>query len=79
MLDHRHAFLALSATALYFAIGLARHIPVDLFPSEYDQVMIILEAPTDFGLEQTNEVVLGIERALECIWSSAESRSLRHC
>jgi HAE1 family hydrophobic/amphiphilic exporter-1 len=64
VLDHRYVFLALSAAALYFAIGLARHIPVDLFPSDYDQIMITVEAPTDFGIDQTNEVVLGIERAL---------------
>lgn len=67
VLDHRYAFLAMSVTALYFAIGLARHIPVDLFPSDYDQIMITVETPTDFGIEQTNEVVLGIERSLDPI------------
>jgi len=64
VLQHRHAFLALSLAALFFALGLSRHVPVDLFPSDFNQLMATLEAPTDFGVDQTNEVMLGVEGAL---------------
>jgi HAE1 family hydrophobic/amphiphilic exporter-1 len=54
VLEHRWAFLALSLA----------HIPVDLFPSDFNHIMATVETPTDFGVDQTERVVLGMEAAL---------------
>ncbi len=67
VLEHRYAFLAFSVAALFFAVGLSRHVPVDLFPSDFNQIMVSLEAPTDFGIDQTDEVVRALEEELRPI------------
>jgi len=64
VLEHRWAFLAVSAAALFFAINLNRHVPVDLFPSDFNHIMATVEAPTDFGIDQTEMLVRGMEEAL---------------
>jgi HAE1 family hydrophobic/amphiphilic exporter-1 len=64
VLHLRGPFLAMSGAALFFSVGLAQHLPVDLFPSDFNQIIVTLEAPTDFGVEQTDELVRGMERAL---------------
>jgi HAE1 family hydrophobic/amphiphilic exporter-1 len=64
VLAHRWAFLALCVAALWFSVGLVRHIPVDLFPSDFNQLMATVETPTDYGVEQTDEIVRGMEAAL---------------
>ncbi|HJO24880.1 MAG: efflux RND transporter permease subunit [Myxococcota bacterium] len=64
VLAHRGAFLLMSAGALCFALGLARHVPVDLFPNDFNQLIVTLEAPTDYGIEQTDGIVRGMEQAL---------------
>lgn len=64
VLENRGAFVAASVAALFFAVGLSRHVPVDLFPSDFNQVMVMVETPTDFGLEQTDRVMRGLEEAL---------------
>jgi multidrug efflux pump subunit AcrB len=65
ILTHRYAFMVLSLGALVFAAGLFRHVPVDLFPSDFNQLMVAIETPRDFGIEQTDRVVRGVEEALE--------------
>ena len=64
VLAHRWAFLAVSLAALWFSLGLARHIPVDLFPSDFNRLMATVETPTDYGIEQADEIVRGMEAAL---------------
>ncbi|MGI9591400.1 MAG: efflux RND transporter permease subunit [Myxococcota bacterium] len=60
----RGPFLAMSGAALFFSLGLAQHLPVDLFPGDFNQILVTLEAPTDFGVEQTDALVQEMERAL---------------
>lgn len=67
VLRNKGPFLLMSVTALWFALGLSSRIPLDLFPSDFNQLMVTLEAPTDYGLEQTDEVVRAMEAALEPI------------
>lgn len=67
VLEHRWAFLAVSLAALFFAVNLNRHVPVDLFPSDFNHIMATLESSTDFGVDQTEVVVLGMEESLEPI------------
>jgi multidrug efflux pump subunit AcrB len=67
VLENRWSFLAFSLAALYFAVGLSRHVPVDLFPSDFNHVMATVEVPTDFGIERTETVVREMEAALEPI------------
>ncbi|MCG8591418.1 MAG: efflux RND transporter permease subunit [Proteobacteria bacterium] len=64
VLANRGVFLVFCLAAFYGALGLAQHVRVDLFPGGFNQIFISLEAPTDFGVEQTNEVAKGIEAAL---------------
>ncbi len=67
VLEHRAAFLGVSVAALFFALGLSRHVPVDLFPPDFTQVMVMLETPADFGVDQTAAVVRSLEASLEPI------------
>ena len=64
ILEHRWAFLMASVAALWFSLGLAQHVPIDLFPSDFNQLMVTLEAPADHGVDQTDGVVRGMEEAL---------------
>jgi HAE1 family hydrophobic/amphiphilic exporter-1 len=64
VLHLRGPFLAMSVAALFFSLGLAQHLPVDLFPSDFNQVLVTLEAPTDNGVEQTDALLRAMERAL---------------
>ncbi len=64
-LEHRYAFLGASIGAFVFALGLWQHVPVDLFPSDFNQFMVAIEAPRDYGIDQTEEIVQGVEQALE--------------
>jgi len=78
VLDNRGAFLLLSGAALYFAMGLSRHIPVDLFPSDFSHIMASVEVPTDFGIEKTESIVRGMEAALEPIRRLGVDAIFRH-
>jgi multidrug efflux pump subunit AcrB len=69
VLRHRGAFLLLCVAALFFSCGLSRHLPVDLFPSDFNQIMVSIEAPTDSGFEQTDALVRSLEEALEPLGS----------
>jgi HAE1 family hydrophobic/amphiphilic exporter-1 len=64
LLDHRAAFLGASLAALFFSLGLAQHLPVDLFPSDFNRLFVSIETPTDFSIEQTDQVVRQLEKAL---------------
>ncbi|MEE9607569.1 MAG: efflux RND transporter permease subunit, partial [Myxococcota bacterium] len=67
VLEQRYAFLVMSAAALFFAVALVRHVKVDLFPSDFNQLITSIEASTDYGLDQSDRVVKGFERALDPI------------
>ena len=58
VLDSRYAFLGMCVAALFFTMGLGSHVPVDLFPSDFNQLMVDgAQAPTDFGVDQTDPVL----------------------
>jgi HAE1 family hydrophobic/amphiphilic exporter-1 len=64
VLEHRGAFVLCCVAALYGAVGLAGHVRVDLFPGGFNQLFVTVQTPVDYGIDQTNEVMLGVERAL---------------
>jgi multidrug efflux pump subunit AcrB len=61
VLQHRGAFLALCGAGFFFAMGLSRHLPVDLFPTDFNQLRIAVETPPDHGIDQTDAVVRDLE------------------
>lgn len=65
VLEHRMAFLVLCIAAFYFAVGLSKHVPVNLFPGDFNSMFAVLESPVDYGIEQTNAVAQRLETALE--------------
>jgi len=67
ILDQRGAFLLFCIAALYGATELQRHVDVDIFPGGFNQIFVTVIAPVDYGLEPTDAVVRGVERALEPI------------
>jgi HAE1 family hydrophobic/amphiphilic exporter-1 len=64
-LRHRASFGVLAVAVFALALGVATHLPVDLFSSEYNNFFVSLESPTDYGLDQTNAVFRGVEGALD--------------
>jgi HAE1 family hydrophobic/amphiphilic exporter-1 len=64
VITHRFSFTALTLACLFAAYAGAMHLKVELFPGEYSDFNISLEAPPSFGLERTGEVVAGIEALL---------------
>ncbi len=67
VLDHRYAFLTACAGALFLGLGLFRHVPLELFPGDFNQLFVSIEAPTDYGIDQTDALVRRIEASLEPI------------
>ena len=65
VLAHRGAFLLTCLGAFIFAQGLSTRVPVDLFPSDFNQLFVSIETPVDFSIEESNKVILGLEAALE--------------
>ncbi len=65
VLVHRLPFLAACVGAFWFSCGLSAHVPVDLFPSDFNQLFVSIHGPVDYKLDQMNEVVRGVERGLE--------------
>lgn len=65
VLRHRYVFLGTCVAGLWFSCGLQQHVPVDLFPSDFNQLMVTLETSNDFGLDQTDAVMRGVEAELE--------------
>jgi HAE1 family hydrophobic/amphiphilic exporter-1 len=64
VLTHRFSFGTLILTLLAFALGLWRHLPVDLFPGEFDTFNVLLESPPEYSLDQTDAVARGLEQEL---------------
>jgi HAE1 family hydrophobic/amphiphilic exporter-1 len=61
VLPHRVPFLVLCMAAFYFSCGLSARIPVNLFPSDFNQLFITVKAPTDYSIDQTNALVLKVQ------------------
>ncbi len=60
----RYSFLVACVAAFYFALGLSAHVRLDLFPSDFNQLLVAIESPVDYGIDQTRDVVLGVQDAL---------------
>ncbi len=67
VLENRGVFLLFCMAALYGAVGLSKHVRVDLFPGGFNQLFVTVETPVDYGIDETNRVVRGVERALDPI------------
>ncbi len=67
VLEQRGFFLVFCVAAFYGTVGLQKHVEIEIFPSGFNQIFVTVNAPVDYGLESTNEVVRGVERALEPI------------
>lgn len=65
VLAHRYSFLVMCVAALVFAVGLSAHVPVNLFPSDFNNLFVTVRTPTDFGVDQTDPVVRRIEAAVD--------------
>jgi multidrug efflux pump subunit AcrB len=65
VLAHRMPFLAACVGAFYFSCGLSAHVPVDLFPSDFNQLFITVHGPVDYNIDQMNKIVRGVERGLD--------------
>ena len=64
VLEHRWAFAGMSLAALFFAVSLSSHVAVDLFPSDFNMVIVAVDGPPDFGIDQMEETVRGMEDSL---------------
>jgi HAE1 family hydrophobic/amphiphilic exporter-1 len=65
VMRHRISFLLACVGVFIFAQGLSTRVRVDLFPSDFNQLFVSIETPIDFSIEESNEVILGLEAALE--------------
>lgn len=65
VLANRYPFLAMCLGALAFSIGLSTRVPVNLFPSDFNNLFVTVRTPTDFGVDQTDPVVRRIEGAVD--------------
>ena len=64
VLLHRASFLVLFAAGLFATAAASTRLQFELFPGEYSNLNISLEAPPDFSLERTSEVTREIEARL---------------
>jgi HAE1 family hydrophobic/amphiphilic exporter-1 len=64
VLEHRWAFVGMSLAALFFAVSLSSHVGVDLFPSDFNMVIVTVDGPPDSGIDQMEETVQGMEDSL---------------
>jgi HAE1 family hydrophobic/amphiphilic exporter-1 len=65
VLRHRLSFGTLSVALFIFTAGVATHLPIVMFQSEFNNFFVVLEAPTDFGLDRTDAVFRKVERELD--------------
>jgi len=65
VLDSPKSFVGLAASLFLLALGIGAHLEVDLFPSESTNFFVTLEAPADWGLDRTSELMAGVERELD--------------
>lgn len=64
VVTHRFAFAALFVAALMATAALSTRLRFELFPGEFSNFNITLEAPPDFSLERTSALTLEIEQIL---------------
>ena len=67
VLEYPMSFATLAASLLFLAIGVASRLDVDLFPSESNNFFVTLETPPDWSLDQTDEVMAGVELQLHAL------------
>ena len=68
-LEHRGSFLLATLGLAVLALGLSTRVRVDLFPSDFNQLFVSIETPVDFTIRESDEVIRGIEAALEPLQS----------
>ncbi|MDJ0869814.1 MAG: efflux RND transporter permease subunit [Myxococcota bacterium] len=64
LLRNAAPFLLACVAMLFCTCGLSRHLPVELFPSDFNQLFVSVKTPMDFGIEQTGVVMEEIERGV---------------
>lgn len=64
VLAHRGVYGLLALALFFFAFAASRHLPVELFPGEFDTFNVLLETPTDFALDQTDAINRQVEGVL---------------
>jgi hypothetical protein len=64
VLEHRVSFAVLIVALGTFAYGYSRNLDVELFPGEFDTFNVLLESPSEYSLDQTEQVVLAMEKPL---------------
>jgi len=64
VLEHRASFVLLLFGLVVFTFGYARHLEVELFPGEFNTFNVLLEAPSGYSLDQTEQVVMAMEEPL---------------
>jgi len=64
VLQYPKSFVALAASMVLLSLGVASHLEVEFFPSEATNMFVTLEAPTDWSLEQTSELMAGVDEGL---------------
>ena len=64
VLEAPKSFLGMVAALFLLALGVGSHLDVDLFPAEWTNFFITLEAPSDWGLDATSELMAGVEGEL---------------
>jgi multidrug efflux pump subunit AcrB len=64
VLANRGAFLCACVAAVFFSWGLSQHMRVNLFPNDFNDFFVTVKTPTDYSLDQTNQVVLDVQKAM---------------
>jgi HAE1 family hydrophobic/amphiphilic exporter-1 len=65
VLRHRLSFGTLAVALFVLAAGVATHLPVVMFRSEFNNFFVAFEGPTDFGLDETDAVFRKVESELD--------------
>ena len=63
-LEHRGTFLLAALGLAVLALGVSTRVRIDLFPSDFNQLFVSIETPVDFTIQESDEVVRGLESAL---------------
>jgi multidrug efflux pump subunit AcrB len=61
VLEYRLSFAVLIVSVVMASFGWGAHLDFDLFPGEFDSFNVMVEAPPEYSLDQTDEVVSGLE------------------
>ena len=65
VLRHRLSFGTLAVALFALAAGMATHLPVVMFQSEFNNFFVVFEGPTDFGLDETDAAFGKVEAELD--------------